>query len=133
MKLQLFVGIFFSLVSVSLFAESGKSNEDWKLVAFTKTSTTFFNPKQILKDRKYKKTWIREISLDYKSLTKTLVRADCVAHTLRMSSYLKYDSNGNFLSSKDLGSPVMEVPPESLGGLILKSICTGKGYKELNN
>lgn len=132
MKLRSVLGIFLSLVGVSSLAESQNHSENLKLVAFTKTSATYFNPEQILEDGKYKKTWIKEVFFADKSSTKTLVRADCVGQTLRMSTYIKYDSKGDFISTKDLGSPVMEVPPESLGGLIIKSICTGKGYIELN-
>lgn len=123
---------FTGLVCVGGLSFAEVSDKEWILIAFTKEQFIQFKPKDIIKNGTKKQTWIKTTSFKSRTYQKTFMQVDCSNKTLRMSTQVDYDSKGNFVKTTNLGSKVQEVPPESIGGLIVKSVCTGKGYAELN-
>lgn len=109
-----------------------ETNKDWNLISFTDSNMFFFNPKSIISDGKLKKTWIKTLDTKDKTYTKTLMKANCSNSTLRMDTAISYSADGSLLKTIELGSQERDVPSESIGGLIVTAICTGKGFVERN-
>lgn len=130
MKIKLLVLTFLTFIGGVSFAEV--SNNNWSLITFTNEEFMTFKPQEIVTNGRYKQTWIRTNSFKNKTYERTFVKADCLDRTLIMGTKVDYDSKGNFVKTTNLGSKVLEVPPESVGGKILESICTDKGFIELN-
>lgn len=129
MKLQKLIALFIISISTALHA----SDDKWAYVGGGSNSQVFLQNSEVVSDVSSGnvEAWTKAVFLDGSHILDKHRYACSKDEHLKLESY-KYDINNNYQSGGTIEPVWFSVIPESVGELIMKTVCTTAARQEID-